>query len=115
MANQTVKLRFSLHDSIATGAVVYQETFSTTTSSLGLANVNIGMGASVIGTFSGINWGKNSKFIQVEMDPTGGTNYTDMGTTQMMSVPYALFSGSSTSTSGSSNSSNTLLYTSDGF
>jgi hypothetical protein len=89
-------MRFSLHDSIATGAVVYQETFSTNTSSLGLANVNIGMGASVIGTFSGINWGKNSKFIQVEMDPTGGTNYTDMGTTQMMSVPYALYCANGT-------------------
>jgi hypothetical protein len=93
VANQTVKMRFSLHDSIATGAVVYQETFSTTTNNLGLANVNIGMGTAVVGTFSGINWGKNSKFIQVEMDPNGGTNYTDMGTTQMMSVPYALYAG----------------------
>ena len=96
VANQTVKMRFSIHDSIAAGTVVYQETFSTTTSSLGLANVNIGMGTAVVGTFSGINWGNNSKFIQVEMDPTGGTNYTDMGTTQMMSVPYALFSANGT-------------------
>jgi len=54
------------------------------------------MGTAVVGTFSGINWGKNSKFIQVEMDPTGGTNYTDMGTTQMMSVPYALFCANGT-------------------
>ena len=96
VANQTVKMRFSIHDSITSGTVVYQETFSTTTSSLGLANVNIGMGTIVSGTFSGINWGKNSKFIQVEMDPTGGTNYTDMGTTQMMSVPYALFCANGT-------------------
>ena len=98
VANQTVKMRFSIHDSITSGTVVYQETFSTTTSSLGLANVNIGMGTIVSGTFSGINWGKNSKFIQVEMDPTGGTNYTDMGTTQMMSVPYALYANISGST-----------------
>jgi uncharacterized protein (TIGR02145 family) len=48
------------------------------------------MGTVLSGTFSGINWGKNAKFLQVEMDPAGGTTYTDLGTTQMMSVPYAL-------------------------
>ncbi len=92
-ANQSVKLRFSIHDSIAAGTVVYQETFQTSTNSLGLTNVNIGMGTAVIGTFASINWGENSKFMQVEIDATGGTNFTDMGTTQMMSVPYALYSG----------------------
>jgi hypothetical protein len=113
VANQTVKLRFSIHDSIASGTVVYKETFQTSTNSLGLANVNIGMGTTVVGTFSGINWGKNSKFIQVEIDATGGTNFTDMGTTQMMSVPYSLFSG--ISNTSNNNNSNTLIYTSDGF
>jgi len=94
VANQSVRLRFSIHDSIAAGTVVYQETFQTSTNSLGLTNVNIGMGTVVVGTFSGINWVKNSKFMQVEIDATGGTNFTDMGTTQMMSVPYALYAGS---------------------
>jgi len=56
------------------------------------------MGMVVSGTFSGINWGKNAKFLQVELNTTGGTSYTDLGTTQMMSVPYALFAGSSSST-----------------
>jgi hypothetical protein len=93
-ANQSVKLRFSIHDSIAAGTIKYQETFQTSTNSLGLTNVNIGMGTAVVGTFSGINWGKNSKFMQVEIDATGGSNFTDMGTTQMMSVPYALYAGS---------------------
>jgi hypothetical protein len=60
------------------------------------------MGTVVNGTFSGINWGKNAKFLQVELNTTGGTTYTDLGTTQMMSVPYALYaenSGSINSTS----------------
>ena len=52
------------------------------------------MGTVVSGTFSGINWGKNAKFLQVEMDPAGGETYTDLGTTQMMSVPYAMYAGS---------------------
>jgi uncharacterized protein (TIGR02145 family) len=90
IANTAVKVRFSIRDSIATGAIKYQETHSPTTSALGLFSVNVGMGTVVSGTFSGINWGKNAKFLQVELDPAGGTSYTDLGTTQMMSVPYAL-------------------------
>ena len=93
IANTAVKVRFSIRDSIATGPVRYQETHSPTTSALGLFSVNVGMGTVVSGTFSGINWGKNAKFLQVELDPAGGTAYTDLGTTQMMSVPYALFAG----------------------
>jgi uncharacterized protein (TIGR02145 family) len=93
IANTAVKVRFSIRDSIATGPVRYQETHSPTTSTLGLFSVNVGMGTVVSGSFSGINWGKNAKFLQVELNTTGGTAYTDLGTTQMMSVPYALFAG----------------------
>ncbi|MDU9792276.1 hypothetical protein, partial [Helicobacter pylori] len=47
------------------------------------------------GTFGGINWGSGSKFTQVELDPAGGFSYMDMGTTQMLSVPYALYAAQS--------------------
>ncbi len=93
IANTAVKVRFSIRDSIATGAIKYQETHNPTTSALGLFSVNVGMGTVVSGTFSGINWGKNAKFLRVELDPAGGSNYIDLGTTQMMSVPYALYAG----------------------
>jgi hypothetical protein len=96
IANTAVKVRFSIRDSIATGAIKYQETHNPTTSALGLFSVNVGMGTVVSGTFSGINWGKNAKFLQVELDPAGGSSYTDLGTTQMMSVPYALYAGQTT-------------------
>ncbi len=95
IANTAVKVRFSIRDSIATGAIKYQETHNPTTSTLGLFSVNVGMGTAGSGTFSGINWGKNAKFLQVEMDPAGGENYTDLGTTQMLSVPYALYAENS--------------------
>ena len=95
LVNTSVNVRFSILDSVATGTTVYKETHTTTTNSLGLFNVNVGMGTAVTGTFSSINWGSNNKYIQVEMDSSGGTNYTDMGTTQMMSVPYALYAGNS--------------------
>jgi hypothetical protein len=91
IVNQTVRVRFSIHDGSATGAIVYQENQTPTTNNLGLFTVNIGQGISTIGTFSDIKWGTGLKFTQVEMDVTGGTNYVDMGTQQMMSVPYALY------------------------
>ncbi len=91
VAGQNINLRFSIHNATAGGAVVYRETQSAVTNSLGLFNVFIGQGTPLVGTFSTINWGTGSKFIQIEMDATGGTSFTDMGTTQLMSVPYALY------------------------
>jgi uncharacterized protein (TIGR02145 family) len=90
IASTAVRVRFSIRDSIATGIIRYQETHNPTTSALGLFSVNVGRGTVVSGSFAGINWGRNAKFLQVELDPAGGTSYTDLGTTQMMSVPYAL-------------------------
>ena len=94
-SNQLVSLRFSIHNSNAGGTIVYKETQSTTTNSLGLFTVNIGQGTPVIGTFSSINWGSNSKFLQVELDTAGGSNFIDMGTQQMLSVPFALYAAKS--------------------
>jgi len=93
LSNQSVSLQFSIRDSIISGLVIYQETHSATTNNQGLVSLNIGQGTPTTGTFSSINWGKNGKFLQVEMDMNGGSNYTDLGTQQMMSVPYALYAG----------------------
>ena len=91
--SQIIALRFTIHDGSTAGPVVYSETHSVTTDELGLFSVNIGGGASTE-TLAAVNWGSGAKFTQVEVDVTGGSNYTDMGTTQMMSVPYALYAGS---------------------
>ena len=95
IASQNISLRFSIHDVTATGTVVYSETHAATTTSLGLFSLNIGQGTIVTGTFPGIDWGNGAKFMQVEMDAAGGTNFLNMGTQQLMSVPYALYSGKS--------------------
>src|ERR1039458_2378431 len=94
LPNQNISLRFSIHDASIGGTIVYQETQSVTTNTLGLFSVNIGSGAVSTGTFSGINWGTNAKFLQTEMDPNGN-GFINMGTTQMMSVPYALYAKTS--------------------
>ena len=111
LTNTVIKVRFSILDSISTGTVAYKETHTTTTNALGMFNLNVGMGAAITGTLSGVNWGNNSKFLQVELDTTAsGNNYSFMGVQQLMSVPYSIFSG----TSKGSNA-NTMLYLSDGF
>lgn len=94
LINQLLSLRISIRNLNDTGSIVYRETHTATTNNLGLFNLNIGQGTPVIGTLSAINWANGAKYIQVEMDATGGTNYTHMGTTQLMSVPYALSSAS---------------------
>ncbi len=89
IANGNVNLRISILDNSATGTVLYTETHTKTTNSKGLVNLNIGQGTATTGNFGGINWGTNTKFVKVEMDPAGGSNYTNVGVNQLMSVPYS--------------------------
>lgn len=90
VVSSNVGIRLSVLDNSATGTVLYTETHSKTTNAQGLFNLIIGQGTPSTGTFSTINWGTNSKFLKVEMDVAGGTNYVLVGTTQLLSVPYAL-------------------------
>lgn len=87
----TVSIRFQIHDSVASGTVVFQESQHAVTNQFGLINLPVG----ISGNLAAVNWARGPKFLQVELDPTGGSNYTDMGTTQLLSVPYALFAGNS--------------------
>lgn len=89
VANGSVKLRISILENSATGTVLYTETHTKTTNSKGLVNLNIGQGTATTGSFATINWGTNTKFVKVEMDPTGGNNFTNVGVNQLMSVPYS--------------------------
>ncbi len=94
VVSSNVGIRISVLDNSATGTVLYTETHTKTTNPQGLFNLVIGQGTPTNGTFSTINWGTNSKFLKVEMDAAGGSNYALVGTTQLLSVPYALASDS---------------------
>jgi uncharacterized protein (TIGR02145 family) len=89
MASTSMSMIFKIHDVSATGAVVYEETHSATSNTQGLVSLNVGAGTPVTGTFASINWGSGAKFLQVLMN-TGSGN-VDLGTQQMMSVPYAMY------------------------
>ncbi len=88
--NQTVSFEISILQNSSGGSPVYTETHVATTNQHGLASLNIGGGAVTFGTFSTIDWGGAIYFIQVKMDPAGGSAYVLMGSSQLLSVPYAL-------------------------
>ena len=96
LPNQTMKLRLSIHDLLPSGAVVYSEIRQITTNLGGLFSVQIGSAgaSSSTGTLGGVNWIVGNKFLQVELDPASNNNYIDIGTVQLVSVPYAFGAGS---------------------
>lgn len=93
--NTAVRIKISILQGSANGTATYVETQTTTTNTNGLATLAIGGGTPITGTFAGINWASGTYFIKTETDPIGGTNYTISGTSQLLSVPYALYAGSS--------------------
>ncbi len=99
--NANLTVRFSLHEQTATGTVSYAETKSLQTNDLGLFSTTFGSGTPITGTFAGINWAQTTKFLQVEINL--GSSWVDMGTQQLMSVPYAMYSGTASTLSSSSN------------
>ena len=88
--NQAVGMRMTIQQGSIGGTTVYQETFAPTTNAYGLVNLEIGSGTVVSGDFTTIDWANGPYFIETAVDVTGGTSYAVMGTSQLMSVPYAL-------------------------
>ncbi len=90
-ANQAVGMKISILHNSATGTAIYVETQAATSNANGLVTIEIGGGNIVSGSIAGIDWSDGTYFIKTETDPTGGTNYTITGTSQILSVPYALY------------------------
>ncbi|MFI1743032.1 hypothetical protein [Thalassobellus sediminis] len=98
LANQPIGIQISILQSSASGTAVYTETQNPSTNANGLISIEIGNGTSS-DDFTTIDWSANTYFIKTEIDPTGGSAYNITSTSQLMSVPYALYaktSGSST-------------------
>jgi hypothetical protein len=95
VADQNISLRMTiLQGPLTPGTSVYQETHTETTNAFGLVNLEIGEGTTggTLNDFSAIDWSTGDYHVQVELDLTGtGSSYTVMGTTQLQSVPYALY------------------------
>jgi hypothetical protein len=107
VTSSSVGMKISILQGSETGTVVYSETQTASTNTNGLVSLEIGSGTVVTGIFAGINWGNGTYFIKTQTDPTGGTNYTIVGSSQLLSVPYALY----TSKSEDAKRLKTLIYT----
>ena len=95
VSNAAVGMRISVLQGSANGTATYVEMHNVTTNANGLATLEIGGGSVVSGTFAGINWANGPYFLKTESDPNGGTNYSVTTTTQLLSVPYALYAETS--------------------
>ncbi len=91
LISQAVNFRISIISGSVSGTVEYVETHSANTNSVGVVILAIGGGTVNTGNFANINWSNSSHFIKVEADPNGGTSYLNMGTSQLLSVPYAMY------------------------
>ena len=96
VANHSVSVRISILQGGANGVAVYVENQSVTTNANGLMTLSVGDGPVVGGSIAAIDWANGPYFLKTETDPTGGTNYSIVGSQQLMSVPYALYAGNST-------------------
>jgi hypothetical protein len=93
VVNVPVKMKISILQGSESGTAVFSELHNPTTNANGLATIEIGSGTSQVGSIGSINWGNGTYFLKTETDPTNSTNYSIVGTSQLLSVPYALYSG----------------------
>ena len=86
----SVSLRLTVTDGNG-GPALYQETHLVTPNSFGIVSLEVGGGTVVSGSFASITWKTGNKWLQVDLDPTGGSNYTSMGSSELLSVPFSLY------------------------
>ena len=112
VSNQTVGMRISILQGSSSGSSIYTETHTTTTNANGLASIEIGNGTVINGVFGNIDWSNVPYFIKTETDPSGGLNYSISGTSQLLSVPYALHAKTAENITGSISETDPIFNTS---
>lgn len=108
VVNQSVGLQFSILHNSPSGTALYVERHTVSTNANGLVSVEIGAGAVQSGSMAGIDWSAGTYFLKSDIDPSGGTSFTITGTSQLISVPYALHSAEAQTVPDGSITSNKL-------
>lgn len=89
--NQTIRLRFGIVEGSVGGPLTFQENHLTTTDDKGIFSLRIGTGMAEFNTMDSVNWQSRPVFLKIEMDESGGTNYSFVGFVEFADVPYALY------------------------
>ena len=100
VSNQSITVNISILEGNSTGVVVFEEEHTITTNDNGLATLVIGNGLNTFGDIASISWGDNAYYLKIETDPEGGNNFSITATTQLLSVPYALYANEAGSAPG---------------
>lgn len=100
LTNHNVGIRLSILQSSTNGSIIYSESHFVSTNQHGLVNISVGSGSVISGNFTNIDWGSNSHFLKTDIDIAGGSSFQFMGTTQLKSVPYALYASIADSVKG---------------
>jgi hypothetical protein len=95
VTSSTVGMRISILQTSPSGTAIFVETQTSTTNTNGLVSIEIGGGTVVSGNFATIDWANGPYFLKTETDPSGGSSYSITGTSQLLSVPYALYAANS--------------------
>lgn len=106
IASATIGIQISILKGSTTGTVQYSENHFVNTDAFGLFNLVIGSGAVQSGSMAAITWSNDNYYLKVGMDANGGTNFLTMGTTQLLSVPYAQHAKTAESLAGGVNGGN---------
>ena len=93
---KNISMRISILRGEFESSAVYIESQNGKTNLNGLVSLQIGTGTILFGNFSKIDWSKGPYYIFTETDPDGGFDYRLNGKSELLSVPYALFSANST-------------------
>lgn len=104
LSDTQVGMEIGIYQNAVTGTPVYTETHTPTTNTSGLLDIQIGAGTAGTGTFSDIDWSTGNYWLETKIDPAGGTNYTITGNSQLLSVPFAFHSNTTSSVASSSSS-----------
>ncbi|MCB0665381.1 MAG: collagen-like protein [Saprospiraceae bacterium] len=95
LAQENLGVRFNIKEGSATGTTIYSESHAVTTSDLGHFSVSVGEGSVLSGAFADIDWSSGEFFLEVSIDPTGGTDYAVVGSNRLLSVPFAMYAAKS--------------------
>jgi len=101
ISNQSISIQISINQDAADGTSVYRESHAVTTSDLGHFSLTVGDGLDPIGTFEDISWGTGNYYLAVALDLSGGSDFENIGSNRLLSVPYAMYAASSGTATGS--------------